>query len=264
MRAVKRAVRRLWGEYAIAPRKRAVAEDIRRALGLAQAPALTPSGSRGHDGIYLVSDAGKTFGVLRLLNPALQRKAKSSAMPFVSLPPEERIAHERAAYARGHAAGLTPEPLWSAQDALLCAYLPVKPLHARLLARPEEAWDLVLAASRALRGLHALGIVHADASLANTLADDALLRLAFVDFEYAPAAHITPAGARLYDYLRMLESTWKFIPADRRGDCAAWLEFMKDAVTPDMTQVDLDALLPALERISAQPFFARLRAMLAG
>jgi len=264
VRALKRTYARIKGEIMIAPRRRAVAEALQAHFGLSAPPELVLSGSRGHDSIYKVMGAGKIIGMLRLVNPYRKRKTPAADMPFVSVPADTRAAREAEAYKAGSAEGLTPQPVWQDSDALCCAYLPLAPLHAVLLAQPERAWALVMQVSQALRRLHALGVVHADASLANTLSDADLSRIVFVDFEYAPAPHVSARAARLYDYLRLLESTWKFMPENLKAEYGAWLAFMTDtAAAEDFTQDDLAPLMPALPQLSAQQaLFARLRQVL--
>lgn len=266
MRALKRAYARIKGEIMIAPRRRAVAEALQAHFGLSAPPDLVLSGSRGHDSIYKVMDAGKIIGILRLVNPHRKRKTPAADMPFVSVPASSRAVREAEAYKAGSAEGLTPQPVWQDNDALCCAYLPLAPLHAVLLAQPERAWQLVMRVSQVLKRLHALGVVHADTSLANTLSDADLSRVVFVDFEYAPAPHISARAARLYDYLRLLESTWKFMPENLKAESGVWLTFMAEtAAAEGFAQDDLAPLLPALPQISAQPeLFAGLRKVLCG
>ncbi|MFN7114276.1 MAG: hypothetical protein ACK4PK_07935 [Alphaproteobacteria bacterium] len=266
MRALKRIYARIRGEVKIAPRRRAVARALQTHFGLPTVPDLVLSGSRGHDSIYKVTAEGQTIGMLRLVNPYRRRKTAVSNMPFISVPETERAAREAAAYQAGSAAGLTPQPVWQDKDALCCAYLPLSPLHNSLLVERGLAWQLVMAASAALKRLHALGVVHADASLANTLADEKMTQIVFVDFEYVPAPHISASAARLYDYLRLLESTWKFMPEDLKTEYADWIAFMAEVSAAEgFSEGDLAPLLPALPQLSSQAdLYAALRRVLSG
>ncbi|MDP2206144.1 MAG: hypothetical protein Q8K65_07540 [Alphaproteobacteria bacterium] len=266
MRALKRAYARIRGEIKIAPRRRIVARTLQTHFGLPAVPDLVLSGSRGHDSIYKVRAEGRTLGMLRLVNPYRRRKTPAPDMPFISVIEPERAGREAAAYQAGSAAGLTPQPLWQDKDALCCAYLPLSPLHDALLAQGDQAWRLVMATSAALQRLHALGVVHADASLANTLADDKLTQIVFVDFEYLPAPHISAAAARLYDYLRLLESTWKFMPENLKTEYADWIAFMAEVSAAEgFSEGDLAPLLPALPQLSSQTgLFTALRRVLSG
>lgn len=252
MRKLKRFFSRHIGEFLIAPRRREVAAALQAHLGLPSLPELVLSGSRGHDSIYRVNHAGKTLAMLRLVNPHRKRKPPAGDMPFVSVGLSRRIGRERNAYETGAAAGLTPEPVWSADDALCCGFLPLLPLHARLVQKTENAWDLIRSVTQALRRLHALNIIHADMSLANTLADEDLSRIVFVDFEYEPAPHVSAGAARLYDYLRLVESSWKFLPEDQKHLPQDWLDMLaKIAREEDFAVSDIDPLLPALTQLSA-------------
>jgi len=252
MRKLKRFFSRHIGEFRIAPRRRDVVAALQKHLGFSSAPVLALSGSRGHDSIYRVMQAGKPAGMLRLVNPYRKRKKPAADMPFVSVDTHRRAARERLAYEAGAAAGLTPQPLWHADDALYCAYLPLVPLHARLEARSGNAWDLMRPVTQALRRLHALGIVHADVSLANTLADETLSRIVFVDFEYEPAPHISLGAARLYDYLRLVESSWKFLTDAEKHLPQDWLYMLSDAAREEgITAQDIMPLRPALTQLYA-------------
>lgn len=259
MRKIKRFFARHIGEFRIAPRRAEVATALQTHFALPSAPSLVLSGARGHDSIYRVTHAGKTLGMLRLVNPYRKRKKPATNMPFVSVGADKRAAREYDACHAGAAAGLTPKPVWRAADALCCDYLPLSPLHARLVENGAAAWDLILPVTQALRRLHALGVVHADASLANTLADDTLAQIVFVDFEYEPAPHIGAGAARLYDYLRLVESSWKFLPQDKRSLPENWLALLSDIAREEsITRADVAPLLPALSQLCAAGVMAQI------
>ena len=263
MRVIKRFFTRHIGELRNAPRRRTIAAALQTHFGLPQPPALAQSGSRGQDSIYRVQQGDKTLGMLRVVNPFRKRKLPPADMPFVSVPPAARVAREMKAYADGAAAGLTPQPVWHAPDALCCAYMPLAPLHARFLKQPDQAWAFMLPVTAALRRLHALGIVHADVSLANTLADDALTQIVFVDFEYEPAPHVSAGAARLYDYLRLVESSWKFIPQDKQAVPQEWLDMLAAAAQEEgISSSDIAPLLPALTRLADAGVLAQVERVL--
>lgn len=249
MRHLKRWWRGFCGERLNSPRRTEIAEELRQSFGLEHPPRLHLRGSRGHDGTYLVEN----IGILRLANPHKNRPLPASDMPFVLSQTPLRIDREWNAYGKCAPLGLTPKPLWRTHDALLCEYLPCRPLQAELARDPASAWEILLRASQAIHRLHQAGIVHMDMSLANILADDAAQKLTFIDFEYAPAPHISPAAARVYDHLRLLESTWKFIPPSLRADGGPWLDTVAGFFDSDMRRVHLDVLKPALGRICQAP-----------
>jgi len=256
MRRLRRWWRQLVGEFRIRARRRAVADEIAAALKLASAPRLTRHGQRGHDSIYHVSNQTGTFGVLRLVNPYRKRTPPGPQLPYVLLKPALRLQREWEAYSSGSSAGLTPRPLWRASDALLCEYLPYRPLQDFLLKDPASAWDLLLRASQALHALHQSGVTHMDASLANMLVDPGLTRIVLIDFEYAPAADLSFAEQKVYDHLRLLESTWKFIRPGDRAASQRWLDCVSAALDEEMRRVSLHRLEPALGRILNHPDIA--------
>lgn len=256
MRKLKRLFQRLWGELRLSPRRAEVIRELRAFFKLKANPRLVPSGGRGHDSTYFVFDGRTPLGVLRLANPYKKRSLPSPVMPFRLENTSARITREFAAYGAGAGAGLTPKPLWRTQDALLCEYLPLRPLQDMIGAAPEKSWDILCAATTALRRLHGAGLTHMDASLANILGDAQLGRIAFVDFEYAPAEGLSPAAQRVYDHLRLLESAWKFIPPALQKDPARWLACLGACLDDEMRHVDLIPLAPALERILQVPELA--------
>lgn len=263
MRALKRFFSRHIGEMRCAPRRRTIADLLMAHFNLPQPPALALSGSRGQDSIYHVLHGGQSLGMLRLVHSYRKHKKPKADMPFVLVDEETRVAREMVAYECGSAAGLTPKPVWHAPDALCCGYLPLSPLHIRLIKNPDKAWDYILQVTAALRRLHGLGVVHADVSLANTLGDETLEHIVFIDFEYEPAPHISAGAARLYDYLRLVESTWKFIPPAAQAVPQEWLAMIAAAAQEEgMAAADIAPLLPALTRIHDAGVIAQVEQIL--
>lgn len=263
MRKLKRWIGGVYAERKIAPRRAEAAKEIQSHLKLPSLPQLILSGSRGHDSNYLVSHAGKTLGVLRLINPYKKRKQPAADMPFILPDPAARIPREADIYRRGAEVGLTPRVLWQAEGALLCAYLPYLPLQERFMRTPERAWEILTRVTVRLVELHKAGITHMDASLANTLADEDMSQIFFVDFEYAPAATVPAPAQRLYDHLRLVESVWKFIPEQQQHESQAWFDAFAAAADVEMKTVDIKMLAPALGRILADEIFsARLKQVL--
>jgi len=242
------------GERRIAARRRAVAQELQGALKLPPV-RLKKTGNRGHDSNYIVSTKDGIVGILRLVNPHRHRPSPPASSPMALPAAAERLQHEWQCLAAGAAAGLTPKPLWRADDALLCAYLPYKSLQEKFERRKESGWELAAAACRRIAALHALGVTHMDMSMSNVLASADGNHLAFIDFEYGPAPGLPVAAQRLFDHLRLIESIWKFLPAETRGDFAPWLNAFAAVVDDDMRAVDLSRLAPALSRIFADERF---------
>lgn len=124
MRSLKRALRCSYGEFRIRDRRRDVMKQLANSLNLSAIPVLRASGGAGHDSIYKVYDGGRCIGVLRLLNPYRERPNACYGQPFMRMVSGQKIERELHAYTVGARHGLTPEPVWSVDDALLCSYVP--------------------------------------------------------------------------------------------------------------------------------------------
>lgn len=228
---------------------------LRKALGLSSDPVMTATGSCGYDSIYKVSHDGRTLGVLRLINPWRERKNLWALEPFLPQKGTGRITREWQAYETGAPLGLTPKVIWRAEDALLCEYLPYSSLFDMMMERPEKTWDLLCLAAKRVDALHRAGETHMDVSLKNLLADNDLKHLVLIDFEYSPKAHVTPAQQRLYDHLRLVDSTWKFISNDLRKPDSRWLEILDTCLDDDMRQADITPIAPVLQNLLTNPTF---------
>ena len=178
MRALSRFLRREYGSLRIAPRKRRLIGQL--STHFQHPVSLHRAGSRGRDSVFLVKDRRAMLGALRLCNPYLRRRPLSADMPFTTLSDGERLSREWHCYAKAGPAGITPSPLWRDDDALMCAFVAGSRLSDRLSQDPSSFWGLLVRASRALTSLHALGITHMDASLANAIDTDDGCRL--IDF----------------------------------------------------------------------------------
>lgn len=247
MRTFRRWVRNNYAEFRVSGRLETIRQELSRKLD--GKIDFEKSGGRGQDSIYFVDVDGKRNSVLRLINPFRKQKQLGGNMPYRLPPPSVRLQHEQDCYRKGSLSGLTPRPLWHAEDAILCEYIPLPKLHDRLLSNPEEFWHLVTRASNALAKLHASGLVHMDASLANILADDKLEKFVFIDFEFLPVAALSRQQQIAYDYLRLLESSYKFMPVHLNHKYDGWLEHLKSNSIIDFSLTDLSPLLPALERL---------------
>ena len=247
MRALSGFVRREYANLRISGRKRRLIEQLSDHFG--RPVSLHRAGARGWDSVFVVKDKHRNVGALRLSNPHLRRKAPSPDMPFIMLNNAERLSREWRCFAVAGPAGITPRPLWRDSDALMCEFVDGPRLSDRLSQVPSSFWELLVRTSRALGALHALGITHMDASLANTIEAGDGCRL--IDFEYGPRADITLEQQMAYDHLRLLESSLKFMPRRERERADSWLEVL-DAVLPERARkVDTAPLAPAITRVLA-------------
>ena len=247
MRALSGFLRREYANLRIAGRKRRLIEQL--SAHFDRPVSLRRAGARGRDSVFVVKVMHENVGALRLCNPHLRRKPLSADMPFIMPSNAERLSREWRCLAEAGPAGITPNPLWRDTDALMCEFIAGPRLSDRLSQDPSSFWALLVRASRVLGALHALGITHMDASLANTI--DAGDGCRLIDFEYGPRAGITLEQQMAYDHLRLLESSLKFMPRREQERIDSWLEAL-DAVLPKRArQIDIAPLAPAITRVLA-------------
>ena len=247
MRALSGFLRREYADLRIARRKRQLIQQLSTYFD--RPVSLRRAGARGRDSVFVVKVMHESVGVLRLCNPHLQRKPLSSDMPFIMLSNDERLSREWRCLSKAGPAGITPNPLWRDTDALMCEFIAGPRLSDRLSQDPSSFWALLVRASRVLGALHALGVTHMDASLANTIDADNGCRL--IDFEYGPRAGITLEQQMAYDHLRLLESSLKFMPRREQERIDSWLEALDAALPKRARQIDIAPLAPAITRVLA-------------
>jgi len=259
MRALKRWWRRRRAWRAALPRLEA---DCRAAAERLFGGPVTwrAAGGRGRDVVCQILRAGRPAGYLRMVDPACAPSAPAAAgLPFVSLPPAEKLAREWQAYACGAPSGLTPPPLWRDEHGMISGYRDARPLEQEAARGGRSRLALAAEALPAIARLHAAGVTHMDMSLANILRDRASGALLFVDFEYGAAPGLSAEQQALYDYLRLLESIWKFLPAgERAAACGVWGEACKRHAPAAVRAAELTPLRPALGRVLAAPELALL------
>lgn len=253
MRALKRRLRRWLAYRAALPDLNDFRADIEQLVG--GSVTWRHTGGRGRDVVCLVLRSGAPVGVLRVTHPDTPPSTPASAgLPFVSLSAGEKIDREWQAYSIGFPLGLTPKPLWRNTRAMLCAYACGKPLQHEAEAGKASLLLLATDVLSDIARLHAAGLTHMDMSLSNILRDADTQDILFVDFEYGPAAGLSFEQQCLYDYLRLLESIWKFLkPADRTAAAALWGDEFLSVAPPAVIAADLTPLRPALGRILAAP-----------
>jgi len=254
VRKIKRWWRSRQAEAALKDRREAVKAMVEGVLG---GPVrLKERGNLGHDSNYDVFQGDRQTAVLRLVNPFKQRPTPPPGMPFQIEEPARRLDHEYVALARAASIGLAPEPIWRAEDAILCRYLPYRTLTSVAKAEPDRVWTCLSDASAALDRLHReVGMAHMDASLSNVLADRAGKAFALVDFEYTPAPGVSFPEQKIYDHLRLLQATGKFIPDRLKGEHAAWFAQFGGYIDDEMRAAPLDRILPALNHVLGVPAY---------
>jgi hypothetical protein len=262
VRRLRRWIRAQRAEWRLRARRAAIRAEISGVLG--RPVRLQERGNLGHDSNYDVLDDGRPIAVLRLVNPHKKRPTPPAGMPFEVLDGPARIAHEWDILSRGAESGITPRPLWRGEDALLCEHLPFQTLTSSAQRRPDKVWEYLLQASAALHRLHGtVGVAHMDASLSNVIADDDHRRMALVDFEYTPAPGVSLAEQKLYDHLRLLQATGKFIRPAQRGGHGPWFEQLAGFLDEDMRAAPMDRIGPGLRAVLKDEIYGpAIRALL--
>ncbi len=95
-----------------------------------------------------------------------------------------------------------------------------------------------------------------DLSLLNVLADPVTDRLTLIDFELAPNPALTPASARLFDFLNLVEMAYKFMsPRDRQEAPGRLARLFAETVPASLLQEPVAPLAAKLPRILSDPLF---------
>lgn len=221
-------------------------------FSLAKPPRLKRRGINKFSNNYLVYNGKTILGILRIEDTHTPRQPLPPERPYtVILDTAERIKHEWHCYEMGASKHLTPRPLWRSDNALMCEYLPYKQLLATIKKYPDQAWENLLSAARAITKLHEAGIIHMDCWPQNIFKSPDGNHY-FVDFEYRPAPFINKAAQKVYDYLRMIETTWKFLPKQQQKNYGPWLKYFASCLDDDMRAIDLSLLAPSLKCILAE------------
>lgn len=262
MRNIKRFLKRQLAEFRLSPRRQTLQQEVSRALGCEV--RLQLSGARGHDSVYYAVESNRRLGVLRVLNPYLQRGNPQREMPFVSLEPRARLAHEWDVYQSLYPRGLSPKPLWHAPDALLCSYVDAPRYSEQFEANPLILSVLASSAAKGIHQMHEAGVLHMDVCFANVLGSPNTSTI-WIDFEYGPSPGLPPGTAQAYDYLRLIESSLKFLSPSQRSQPFLWREALEPHVGIPCRTADLAPLRPALTRLLRDsPLMAELKKIFLG
>ncbi|QDT54523.1 3-deoxy-D-manno-octulosonic-acid kinase [Caulifigura coniformis] len=202
--APNRLLRQWKARFGIRKRVREITDELRHQFPLR---ALAPSShAGGFDSIYFLEDhGGERFGVLRLNNPHQKRKAVHTDLPRRSPPPRERIQREWHAYSVLGPLGLSPQPLWRSDDAVVCSYS-ASPNVRRLMEEGRADLTAVFTAVLNTIGkMHDAGIVHLDLSPGNVLVCRKTLAALLIDFEYVSLDARSVEDDKRYDWRQMIE-----------------------------------------------------------
>lgn len=174
----------------------------------------TLQGNRGADNIYKVlNNIGQTIAVVRVTNKYKEQRKKKNlnkkVLPFKVLSSLDRLKHEYTICEKASKVNLTPRPTHLEDNYMVVEYIEGISLQDILIENPKYFWPTVLEVNNKINELHKQDISHMDMSFNNILKkeDDYY----FIDFEYTHN-NLTFSEQKVYDYLRLLESIFKFIP----------------------------------------------------
>lgn len=247
MRRLKRWICRLISDWKSRPYVATLKADIEKALG--HSVVLKQGGSRGRDSIFEVLHNGEAVGMARLAHRKRANNDIDEDKPYRRIAPEQRIAYEWSCCEKGAPENLTPKPLWHGESGIMVSRHPGTSFDNYFFDNPEKFWDYVMRTNMALHKWHQMGMSHMDASLSNVVGDFDLKDAWLIDFEYQPAPNLTFGQQKAYDFLRLVESSYKFVPEGVLADCEAWKEQMIDLLDEETRNADLTPVRPGVERI---------------
>jgi len=201
--APNRLLRQWKARFGIRKRVREITAELKRQFPL---KALIPSShSGGFDSIYFLEDhGGQRFGVLRLNNPHQKRKVVHTDLPRRSPSPRERIDREWRAYAVLGPLGITPQPLWRSDDAVVCSYSAFPNLRRLMEDGFPELRPALAAVLQSIGKMHDQGVVHLDLSPGNVLVCQTTLAPLLIDFEYVSLDGRSFEDDARYDWQQMI------------------------------------------------------------
>jgi len=223
MLKTKRWWRNVRAEYLNRVRHRQIVSRIRAEVFNGAPVTLKRMGNGGADCVYKVFRGKTAAGILRIRNPH-QKPRPDALNAFLALS-QSSIDREWEVYTKGYPAGLTPQPLWRCEDAMLCAHLPYRPLRDRLGAKEAPPFlPLLLRCAALLDQLHKIGLSHMDAGLGNVLVDESFEKMALIDFEHGPAESFSFPAQCIYDHLKLLNNALQYRPAETLEGFSLWAE----------------------------------------
>ena len=208
----------------------------------------------GADINYYVLRNRVKFAMLRL---AIENK-KDGVKAISRFNKEKRLANEYNAYHKGFQDDLTPEVLYYSKDALVCEYLSGERVFNVLQKDRSQVWDILISAMQIYQKLHALGIVHLDATLKNFVLDDG--RMKVIDFEYyAGIPEFDIEEQKAYDYVRIIEHTLRTIPSEYQRQYHQFIKDLDKIVASEIRDVDFTHVKPWIKNIQAYPIYPDLK-----
>lgn len=216
-------------------------------------------GAKGKDFIFQVLDNEKIIAIVRYsLDSNLSKKNKYNNLPYIKLSAKETLLREYNIYNELYKIKLAPMPrFYSEKNNLLCNdYIDGEIFFHKLISSKERFWEYVMLVSKRITLLHKQNITHMDMSFNNILIDKKE-NIYFIDFEYAPN-NITFHEQTIYDYLRLIESVYKFIPSEifeQENKIEKYFKYLDNTLEDSSKNIPFSNLEKALSRILNNKLF---------
>ena len=253
MRSPRHYLKKHYGEWRIAGRRRELEREIGEGLG--KPLTLSLYGDGGNDSIYLARTATENVAVVRLDNPykggflrwrtlraALRSKTKNR-----SIANQDRyvaLNREWEQYEQLADSGVTPRPLWRTTDATVVSCLPGRRMHRLLAGLPPAEWGPWMdTAFGALARFHEFDMAHLDAKASNIILDEASHAAFFIDLGRFGDCYGSLAQQKTFDYLKLLSSLLQIAPGRMLQDGKPWLSAVAPHVPPEVRQADKRPLM---------------------
>ena len=149
---------------------------------------------------------------------------------------------------------MTPKLLYSCKECTVCEYIDGKSAYDLIKKDPRSGWKLLNEIFPIYQELHSQDVAHLDATLKNIFFDKKDNQFKLVDFEYYPNSTISIKQQKLYDYLKLLEYTLRFIPKEEQTNYSDFLPIL-DTIFKEYKNEDISSMQLTLKNIKNFPIY---------
>lgn len=210
----------------------------------------------GYDQIFYALDGRERLAVVRVNSPHKSEKDPIGPLdPGIPLGPADRLEREWEAYTKLFPAGLSPRPMWRADDCIVCSWIPWKRASEVLVKRRDLTWSVIGRSFAAIRRMHDAGVIHLDLNTGNLLIEENGAGIAIIDFEFGPVDWVTRGQQMAFDYLRLIDD---FVKPRRGGrvmlaDTGKLAGLLDGHVSPEARGAEMGFAFAKLKRLAEQP-----------
>lgn len=238
---------------ALDPRRRELEAELSRYCGHA-VQLVSVQAKRSYDEVYFALRDGQKFAVVRVNSPCKKRVSSINPQEIaVPLESRERLHREWTAYERLFPSGLSPQPIWRAEDAIACGWLDWPRASETVIRDRNEFWPMMEAVLPAIRRMHDCGVTHLDLNLGNILAEPNTRQVAFIDFEFGPVPSVTLPQQRAFDYLRLIDECVRPRRGGKQmlGDLDRFVAGLRECVDEETRDADMSRAMGKIHRLTA-------------